>query len=170
MQTIEVNNKNDAMNVKIDYDLLYKELELCFKSCGKTFYVRPRLLVDNQFYNENGKAIKKAPAMWKYYDKVFERRYSKVLVDAMTKRGFECEEVVISYLDRKSIKELSEKEKANCYLLHIHWDWSKKRSNLLEFQDAWKEEIVKIFPSACKFEFEENGGGQLITFTIPEFE
>ena len=170
MQTIEVNSKYDAMNVNIDYDLLYKELELWFKSCGKTFYVRPRALVDNQFYNENGRAIKRAPAMWKYYDKVFERRYSKVLVEAMTKRRFECEEVVISYLVRKSIKELSEKEKVNCYLLHIHWDWSKKRSNLLEFQDAWKEELIKIFPSACKFEFEENCGGQLITFTIPEFE
>ena len=165
MQTIEVNNKNDAINTNIDYDLLYKELELCFMTCGKTFYVRPRALVDNQFYNENGKAIKRAPAMWKYYDKVFERRYSKVLVEAMTQRGFECEEVVISYLDK-----LSEKEKVNCYLLHIHWNWNKKRSNLLEFQDAWKEELIKLFPSACKFEFEENGGGQLITFTIPEFE
>lgn len=59
MQTITVNSQYDVSNNLIDYDLLFKELELCFKTCGKTFYVRPKALVANQFYNENGKAIKR---------------------------------------------------------------------------------------------------------------
>ena len=89
MQTITVNSQYDVSNNLIDYDLLFEELELCFKTCGKTFYVRPKALVANQFYNENGKAIKRVPACWKYYEDVFESRYSKILVEAMKKRGFE---------------------------------------------------------------------------------
>ena len=164
MQTITVNSQYDVSNNLIDYDLLFEELELCFKTCSKTFYVRPKALVANQFYNENGKAIKRAPACWKYYEDVFESRYSKILVEAMKKRGFECRKVNMHYLDRKSVKDLSHNNKSNEFLLCIFFD--EEEPSVFDFQDAWEEELKNLFPTSCKFKFEKD----LIVFTIPEFE
>lgn len=170
MQTLTVNSKYDVKNNSIDYDLLFEELELCFKSCDKTYYIKPKALVAMQLYNKNGKAIKRASACLKYYGEIFENRYSKVLVDAMGKRGFEFREASIAYIDRKSVKaNIPGVEKVNEYMLSIRFDRDKEKPSLLKFKNDWEEEIKKIFPTACKFKFVEDVT-QYICFTIPEFE
>jgi hypothetical protein len=84
----------------------------------------------------------------------------------MKKRGLECREVNMYYIDRKSVKDLPHNDRSNEFLLYICLDSSKEQPSIFDFQDAWEEELENLFPASCKFKFEKNS----ILFTIPEFE
>lgn len=164
MQTLMINSKYDADHTDYDIDLYFKERELCIISNYKTYYVRPRCYVEEQFYNEKGRPIKRIPKVLNYYDYSFKRYYSKVLVEKLTKQGFNCKRVIISYIDR------SELNKKSSFLVYIHSDWEKERTSMTkEFEEIWKNELVALFPGACKFEFEDKNS-QVIRFTLPEYE
>ena len=165
MQTLMINSKYDADHAQYDTDLYFKEKELCIISNYKTYYVRPRCYVEEQFYNEKGKPIKRNPKVLKYYDYSLKRYYSKLLVEKLTKQGFNCNKVTITYIDR------SERNEKSSFFVYICKDWKTEKTPITkEFEEIWKNELIALFPGACKFVFEENKISQLIVFTLPEYE
>lgn len=82
------------------------------------------------------------------------------------KRGFECREANMYYIDRKSVKHLPHNDRSNEFLLYICLDSSKEQPSIFDFQDAWEEELKNLFPTSSKFKLEKKS----ILFIIPEFE